>query len=76
MKQVHEKAEHFKAFNWSIKQVHVISPSPLPIFQNLIRLEFPPEAVEVRGGGRRVLTVEEGESLPGVLCTGGGQKGC
>ena len=33
-------------------------------------MEFPPEAVDVRGGGRRTLTVEEGQSLPGVLCTG------
>ena len=24
----------------------------------------------MRGGGRRLLTVEEGQSLPGVLCTG------
>ena len=37
----------------------------------ILRLEFPPEAVEVRGGRRRVLTVEEGEDLPGVLCKGG-----
>ena len=50
---------------------------PMPHFISIpnitlyIRLEFPPEAVEVRGGRRRVLTVEEGEDLPGVLCKGG-----
>ena len=34
------------------------------------RLEFPPESVEIRGGGRRVHTVEQGQSLSGVACTG------
>ena len=50
---------------------HLFPKFSIPKITLYIRLEFPPEAVEVRGGRRRVLTVEEGEDLPGVLCKGG-----